>query len=101
MEEGWVADPQLGADDRVVLVARPADGVEAAIRLLQLARGHVDLPADDLVLEQRHRLVRGQRATGTQRIVGLEGRCGGCQSGEEGIEGILDHADPVKGHGRR
>ena len=101
VQEGRVVDPQLRADHRVVLVARAADGVEAAVRLLQLARGHVDLAADDLVLEQLDRLARGQRAAGTQRIVGLEGRCGGCQSGEEGIEGILDHADPVKGHGRR
>ena len=101
VQEGGVVDPQLRAEHRVVLVARAADRVEAAVRLLQLARRDVDLPAEELVLEQLDRLVRGQAASGTQGIVGLKGRWGGCQSGEEGIERILDHADPVKGHGRR
>ena len=45
VEERRVVDAQARAEDRVVLVAGRADGVEAAGRLLQLAGGDVDLRA--------------------------------------------------------
>jgi hypothetical protein len=44
VEERRIVDSKLRADDGVVLVAGRADRVEAATRLLQLARGDVDLP---------------------------------------------------------
>jgi len=54
VEEGRVVHPEPCSEDRVVLVARRADGVEAPVRLLQLAGGHVDLAREELVLEDAH-----------------------------------------------
>ncbi len=43
VEERRIVDPQSRPDNRVVLVTGGADRVEAAVRLLQLARRHVEL----------------------------------------------------------
>ena len=53
VEEGGIVDAQACPDDRVVLVAGGADRVEAAVRLLQLACGDIQLARGKLVLEQR------------------------------------------------
>ena len=52
VQEGRIGQAQLSTERGVLLVSGRADGVEAAIRLLQLACGNVELPAGDLVLEQ-------------------------------------------------
>ena len=97
VEEGRVGDPQLGAEDRVVLVAGTADGVEAAVGLLQPPSGHVQLAAGDLVLEQLDRPSGGQGRARAQRRVRLHAG-NGRQAAEESVQGILDHGDPVEGH---
>ena len=63
---------ELRAEDHVVLVAGTADGVEAAIRLLQLARRHVELARGELVLEQLDRLSGGQPAPFMQGRLGWQ-----------------------------
>src|SRR5205814_6164227 len=74
VQEGRVADPQLRSEDRIVLVAGGADGVEAAVGLLQLARRDVERPAGDLVLPQLDGLAGRERRAWSERIVGRQQR---------------------------
>jgi hypothetical protein len=79
VEECRVVDSQLGTHHHVVLVSGAADRVEAAVRLLQFARGNVQLARRELVLEQLDRLAGAQPASLAQRSVRDEpGRGGSC-----------------------
>ena len=98
MEEGRIVDPQPGADHGVVLVASRADRVEAAVRLLELARGDIQLARGELVLEEGERAGRGQPASVPQRgIGGKPVRCRLCAL-EVRVELSLDGRDAVPGH---
>ena len=98
MQEGRVVDPQARTDDRVVLVTGRADGVEAAVRLLQLARRDVELARRHLVLEQRQRGTRRRPTVRAQRFGRLEPMCRGLRGLEIGVELSLDDGDAIPGH---
>ena len=98
MEQGRVVDPQLCAKDRVVLVTGRADGVEAAVGLLQVASGDVDDAAGDLVLPHLDGLARREPGSGSQWSVGSQQRCRWSGRFEELVEGALDDGDAVGGH---
>ena len=100
VQERRIGDPQLCSERDVVLVARAADGVEAAVRLLELACGNVELARQDLVLEQLDRLARRQSAPRAQRRIARQhaGRVGGGR--EIGVERGLDDGDTIEGHAR-
>ncbi len=98
VEEGGIRGPQLCPEDGVVLVAGAGDGMEAAVRLLQLTSGAIDLAARDLVLEQLDGSAGCEDGPGMQGIVQAESGCGGRQAGEQRIQRILDDGDPIEGH---
>ena len=98
MEERRVVDPEARADDRVVLVAGGADRVEAAVRLLQLASGDVELARRQLVLEQGEARSRGQPTSATQRRIGVEPVRGRLRRVEIRVELSLDDGDAIPGH---
>ncbi len=97
MQECRVADAQLRADDRVLLVSGAADRVEAAVRLLQLARRDVDRAAQHLVLPQADRVPRRQAAARAQRRRRLD-RCAGLGAREVGVERRLDDGNTIERH---
>ena len=76
VQECRIVDPQPGADERVVLVSSRADGVEAAVRLLQLARRDVKLARGELVLEQGKGPCDRELGTFPERGIGGSSRCG-------------------------
>jgi hypothetical protein len=98
VEECRVVDPQPRPDHRVVLVTGGADCVEAAIRLLQLAGGHVELSRRDLVLEQCECRCDGQLAAFSKRGSRLEPRGRRLRGVEIAVELALDDVDTVPGH---
>ena len=98
MEEGRVVDPELSTQDRVVFVTGGADGMEAAVGLLQLARGDVDCAAGDLILPQLDRPAGRQGGARSQGIVRCQQRCRLSGLFEELVESALDDCDAVEGH---
>jgi hypothetical protein len=100
MKERGIVDAQQRADHCVLLVARRADRVEAAVRLLQLARRHVQLAREDLILEQLDRLAGGQAATCPEGVLASDGRARGDGARKVRVEGGFDDGDAIPGHGR-
>ncbi len=98
MQEGRITHPQSCADDRVVLVSRGADGVEAAIRLLQLPRGDIELARRELVLEHFHGSNGRQSAPVPEVRARAEPGDDRLSEGQIFIELVLDDGDAVPGH---
>jgi hypothetical protein len=100
MEETRIVEAQEMPDDRVVLVARARDRVEAATGALEFARGDVERAREALVLEQFDGDARAESASGAQGFVGRKTPRGGLGLGEVVIEVLLDDGDAVRGHGQ-
>jgi hypothetical protein len=79
-------------------MARRADGVEAAVRLLELSRGNVDLPRCELIFEQAHRRSGGQVRPRTERRTRLQPVLGRFGVLEIVVELSLDDGDAIPGH---
>ncbi len=90
MQKTGIVEPQQRPDDGVVFVARAGDGVKTLIAFLQFARGDIEQPAGDLILENRQRLFDGQTGGGTE-LVGLgETRAGRLRLRQKTIEVVLN-----------
>ena len=93
MKEAGIVRPEQRAEDRVLLVARARDRVVAAVGLLELARGDVDGAACHLVLEQVHRLARGQRGAARYGLVAGKSVGRGPRIPQVVVEASLDDLD--------
>lgn len=102
MQKAGIAEVKLCADDRVLLVSRTGDRVEARAAGAQTPCGDVDLPTQDLIFENSDRARSGQRATASQRCVRSKSirACFGARdkTGKKLVESGLDDIDAGGNH---
>ena len=98
MQKARIGGAQLRTEDRVLLVPRAADRVEALAVPLELTGDHVEDAGQDLVLEELDRLTCRQERAGTQRVVGPEVPVWPLGSFEIRVEVSLDDSDAVCTH---